>query len=140
MEGRGTNRGENLQRKEEKGEKEGEGEGNEKNRKVGRPNKEVWKYIDREERTQKREERMGAGGAWSEWSEREGRRSVWRESICGKAVHVHVQYMYSKCACVGEESTGGNILGVVFSCRFLFDNQSPAHIYYRWKLFSILQV
>jgi len=24
--------------------------------------------------------------------------------------------------------------------RFLFDNQSPAHIYYRWKLFSILQV
>ena len=24
--------------------------------------------------------------------------------------------------------------------RFLFDNQSPAHIYYRWKLYSILQV
>lgn len=24
--------------------------------------------------------------------------------------------------------------------RFLFDNQSPEHIYYRWKLFSILQV
>jgi len=23
--------------------------------------------------------------------------------------------------------------------RFLFENQSPAHIYYRWKLFSILQ-
>lgn len=23
--------------------------------------------------------------------------------------------------------------------RFLFDNQSPAHVYYRWKLFSILQ-
>lgn len=23
--------------------------------------------------------------------------------------------------------------------RFLFDNQSAAHIYYRWKLFSILQ-
>jgi len=23
--------------------------------------------------------------------------------------------------------------------QFLFDNQSPAHIYYRWKLFSILQ-
>ena len=23
--------------------------------------------------------------------------------------------------------------------RFLFDNQSPAHLYYRWKLFSILQ-
>ena len=27
-----------------------------------------------------------------------------------------------------------------FSHSFLFDNQSPAHIYYRWKLFSILQV
>lgn len=25
------------------------------------------------------------------------------------------------------------------SFRFLFDNQSPAHVYYRWKLFSILQ-
>ena len=24
--------------------------------------------------------------------------------------------------------------------RFLFDNQSPEHIYYRWRLFSILQV
>lgn len=24
--------------------------------------------------------------------------------------------------------------------RFLFDNMSPAHTYYRWKLFSILQV
>lgn len=23
--------------------------------------------------------------------------------------------------------------------RFLFDNQSPAHVYYRWKLFSLLQ-
>ncbi|CAM9129984.1 unnamed protein product, partial [Lampetra fluviatilis] len=23
--------------------------------------------------------------------------------------------------------------------RFLFDNQSPAHVYYRWRLFSILQ-
>uniref|UniRef100_A0A1A8D8F4 U2 snRNP-associated SURP domain containing n=1 Tax=Nothobranchius kadleci TaxID=1051664 RepID=A0A1A8D8F4_NOTKA len=23
--------------------------------------------------------------------------------------------------------------------RFLFDNQSPAHVYYRWKLYSILQ-
>ena len=23
--------------------------------------------------------------------------------------------------------------------RFLFDNQSPAHIYYRWRLFSVLQ-
>lgn len=23
--------------------------------------------------------------------------------------------------------------------RFLFENQSPAHIYYRWKLFSIMQ-
>ena len=23
--------------------------------------------------------------------------------------------------------------------RFLFENQSPAHIYYRWKLFSMLQ-
>jgi len=22
--------------------------------------------------------------------------------------------------------------------RFLFDNQSPAHSYYRWKLFSVL--
>ena len=27
-----------------------------------------------------------------------------------------------------------------FCCRFLFDNQSAAHTYYRWKLFSILQV
>ena len=26
------------------------------------------------------------------------------------------------------------------SNRFLFDNQSPAHTYYRWKLYSILQV
>lgn len=25
-------------------------------------------------------------------------------------------------------------------CRFLFDNHCPEHIYYRWKLFSILQV
>ena len=24
--------------------------------------------------------------------------------------------------------------------RFLFENQSPEHIYYRWRLFSILQV
>lgn len=24
--------------------------------------------------------------------------------------------------------------------RFLFDNQSPAHGYYRWKLYSILNV
>ena len=24
--------------------------------------------------------------------------------------------------------------------RFLFDNQSPAHVYYRWRLFSVLQV
>lgn len=23
--------------------------------------------------------------------------------------------------------------------RFLFENQSPAHIYYRWKLFSMMQ-
>lgn len=23
--------------------------------------------------------------------------------------------------------------------RFLFENQSPAHVYYRWKLFSLLQ-
>ena len=23
--------------------------------------------------------------------------------------------------------------------RFLFENQSPAHVYYRWKLFSMLQ-
>lgn len=27
-----------------------------------------------------------------------------------------------------------------FSSRFLFENQSPAHVYYRWKLYSILQV
>jgi hypothetical protein len=26
-----------------------------------------------------------------------------------------------------------------FAIRFLFENRSPAHIYYRWKLFSILQ-
>lgn len=26
------------------------------------------------------------------------------------------------------------------SSRFLFENQSPAHVYYRWKLYSILQV
>lgn len=24
--------------------------------------------------------------------------------------------------------------------RFLFENQSPAHVYYRWKLYTILQV
>ena len=29
---------------------------------------------------------------------------------------------------------------IFYFCRFLFDNQSPAHVYYRWKLFSILQV
>ncbi|XP_006820629.2 U2 snRNP-associated SURP motif-containing protein-like [Saccoglossus kowalevskii] len=23
--------------------------------------------------------------------------------------------------------------------RFLFENQSPAHVYYRWRLYSILQ-
>ena len=28
----------------------------------------------------------------------------------------------------------------VFYSRFLFENQSPAHVYYRWKLFTILQV
>lgn len=27
---------------------------------------------------------------------------------------------------------------IVFN-SFLFDNESPAHIYYRWKLFSLLQ-
>lgn len=27
----------------------------------------------------------------------------------------------------------------LFEFRFLFENQSPAHIYYRWKLFSMLQ-
>lgn len=26
-----------------------------------------------------------------------------------------------------------------FLPRFLFENESPAHIYYRWKLFSLLQ-
>ena len=48
-----------------------------------------------------------------------------------------------------EQRDGGNSKGndgrttavmSCFPCRFLFDNQSPAHIYYRWKLFSILQV
>ena len=38
----GMNRRETLQRKEEKGEEEGEGR--EKNRKVGRPNKQVGEY------------------------------------------------------------------------------------------------
>ena len=45
MEGRGTNRRETLQRKEKKGEEEGGGEGREKNRKVGRPNKEVGSTV-----------------------------------------------------------------------------------------------
>ena len=27
----------------------------------------------------------------------------------------------------------------MITTRFLFENRSPAHIYYRWKLFSILQ-
>ena len=31
-------------------------------------------------------------------------------------------------------------LYIIIIRRFLFDNQSPEHIYYRWKLFSILQV
>ena len=31
-------------------------------------------------------------------------------------------------------------LRVDLRSRFLFDNQSAEHIYYRWKLFSILQV
>ena len=73
---------------------------------------------------------MGVGGAWSEWSE--------REYTC--TLYVVQLYMYRKRACVGEESAGGKQTGGRFSCRFLFDNQSPAHIYYRWKLFSILQV
>ena len=31
--------------------------------------------------------------------------------------------------------------GICWVClRFLFENQSPAHVYYRWKLFTILQV
>ena len=29
---------------------------------------------------------------------------------------------------------------MLFPGRFLFDNQSPAHVYYRWKLYSILNV
>ena len=33
-----------------------------------------------------------------------------------------------------------NCYSVSLYYRFLFDNQSPAHIYYRWKLFSILNV
>ena len=39
----------------------------------------------------------------------------------------------------GRRGEHGDHAGLCF-CRFLFDNQSPAHIYYRWKLFSILQV
>ena len=31
-------------------------------------------------------------------------------------------------------------VSIYYISRFLFDNQSQAHIYYRWKLFSILQV
>lgn len=31
-----------------------------------------------------------------------------------------------------------SILVLIFR-RFLFENESPAHIYYRWKLFSLLQ-
>lgn len=31
-------------------------------------------------------------------------------------------------------------MSVTCVCRFLFENQSPAHVYYRWKLYSILQV
>lgn len=27
----------------------------------------------------------------------------------------------------------------IFNFRFLFENYSPAHTYYRWKLYSILQ-
>lgn len=29
---------------------------------------------------------------------------------------------------------------VLYCFRFLFDNKSQDHVYYRWKLFSILQV
>lgn len=29
---------------------------------------------------------------------------------------------------------------ILFCLRFLFDNKSQDHVYYRWKLFSILQV
>ena len=32
------------------------------------------------------------------------------------------------------------ILTLCLSPRFLFENQSPAHVYYRWKLYTILQV
>lgn len=32
------------------------------------------------------------------------------------------------------------MLMLVCGSRFLFDNKSQAHVYYRWKLFSILQV
>ena len=53
---------------------------------------------------------MGVGGAWSEWSE--------REYTCTLYVVKLYMYMCSKCACVGEESAGGNKLGVVSPAGF----------------------
>lgn len=32
-----------------------------------------------------------------------------------------------------------SITKLPYSLRFLFENESPAHIYYRWKLFSLLE-
>lgn len=45
------------------------------------------------------------------------------------------------CSCVCVESDCVfNMFHLLVGPRFLFDNKSQDHVYYRWKLFSILQV
>ena len=61
---------------------------------------------------------------------------------CHARVHYCTCVMkYGACTCTGCLVMSRAILCVnVYMYRFLFDNQCPAHIYYRWKLFSILNV
>ena len=51
-----------------------------------------------------------------------------RVSLCLHMCHLSVLCLF-QCA-----------LATSCPCSFLFQNQSPEHIYYRWKLFSILNV
>lgn len=41
--------------------------------------------------------------------------------------------------CVSNKTYQYSVVNSKFFHRFLFENESPAHIYYRWKLFSLLQ-
>jgi len=46
-------------------------------------------------------------------------------------VHIKLKNIFSSCDMIGVNFFSIN--------RFLFENQSPAHVYYRWKLYSLLQ-